>query len=195
MGMYALATWALAWGLAAGWGGGVFRVFFLFGAILNVMFLALGAAYLVAGSRTGATLLVMFSAFGAGASAVTLTADFVGPLGEGVPSGSDVFAALSDGLATPRLWALVGNSVGTLLLLGLAIYSIRRSTNPAVVRGNWLIVAGAVAPALGGSLTGLGEGGGLAVSLLVGAVLLWAGYRTASRGRFTPQQAAAPPAR
>jgi len=183
MGMYALATWALAWGLVAGWGGAVFRVFYLFGAILNVMYLALGAVFLVGGRRAGAVLLVVFSAFGAGASAVTLTASFVAPLpGNAVPAGSEVFAELSQGLATPRLWALVGNSVGTLLLVGFAVYTITRtiSINRRVAVGNGLIVVGAVAPALGGSLTGLGDGGFLALSLLIGAAMLWAGYRTAS---------------
>ena len=181
--MYALATWALAWGLVAGWGGAVFRVFYLFGAILNVMYLALGAVFLVGGRRAGAVLLVVFSAFGAGASAVTLTASFVAPLpGNAVPAGSEVFAELSEGLATPRLWALVGNSVGTLLLVGFAVYTITRtiSVNRRVAVGNGLIVVGAVAPALGGSLTGLGDGGFLALSLLIGAAMLWAGYRTAS---------------
>ncbi len=183
MGMYALATWALAWGLIAGWGGAVFRVFYLFGAILNVMYLALGAVFLVGGRRAGAVLLVVFSAFGAGASAVTLTASFVAALPvTGVPAGSEVFAEMSEGLATPRLWALVGNVVGTALLVGFAIYTVvrTRKANRRIAAGNGLIIGGAVAPALGGSLTGLGEGGFLALTLLIGAGMLWAGYRTAS---------------
>lgn len=182
MGMYALATWALAWGLASGWEGAVYRVFFLFGAILNVMFLGLGAVFLVGGRRLGAALLVAFSAFAAGASAVTLTAEFVGPLPVGgVPAGSELFAGLSEGIATPRLWAVVGNSVGTALLVGFALYTLLATvrSNRKVAGANALIIAGALAPAAGGSLTGLGEGGGLAVSLLAGASLLWAGYARA----------------
>jgi hypothetical protein len=186
MGMYALATWALAWGLAGGWSGATFRVFFLFGAILNVMFLALGAVYLVAGPRTGAVLLIAFSAFGAGASAVTLTAPFASDLPRGgVPAGSEVFAGLGEGLASPRLWAVVGNSVGTALLVGFALATVARTgrRNRDMAVGNALIVGGAVAPALGGSMTGLGRGGTLTVSLLVGAALLWAGYAIAGGAR------------
>ena len=193
MGMYALATWALAWGLGAGWSGGVFRVFYLFGAILNVVFLGLGAAFLVAGRRAGAVLLIAFSAFGAGASAVALTAPFVADLPEsGVPAGSELFAPLSEGLATPRLWAVVGNSLGTALLVGFALVTLLRvfGTNRRLALGNSLIVAGAVAPALGGTLTGLGDGGSLAMSLLVGAALLWAGYVTAGGSRATASAAA-----
>lgn len=188
MSMYALATWALAWGLIAGWGDGVFRVFYLFGAILNVVFLALGSAFLVLGRRVGAALLVAFSALGAGAAAATLGASFVpgARLDEvGLPAGSEVFAPLSEGLASPRLWAVIANSLGTLLLVALAAYSVARfwRSNRGLAVGNLLIIGGTLAPALGGSLTGLGEAGGLSVSLLIGAALLWSGYRRAVQSR------------
>lgn len=181
--MYSLATWALWWGLTYGWSDVSFRVFYLFGAILNVPFLALGAIFLVIGGRWGMALLVFFAAFGAGAGAVTLGADFVAALPvEALPAGSDVFAGLGDGIATPRLWALVANVLGTALLVGLAAATIARfrRTNRRLVMGNGVIVLGTVAPAIGGSFTGLGEGGGLAATLLVGAGLLWFGFRVAS---------------
>ncbi len=184
--MYAAATWALFWGLAFGWADVTFRVFYWLGAILNVVFLALGAAYLVLGPRVGGVLLVLFSAFGAGSGAVTFGANLVGSLPEGgVPAGSDLFVGPDAGITSPRLWAIVGNSVGSLLLLGLALYTVIRfwRANRRLVAGNALIIAGTLSPVLGGSLTAFGEGGGLAVSLLGGAALLWAGYRTASRAR------------
>ncbi len=184
--MYAAATWALFWGLAFGWGEVTFRVFYWFGAILNVVFLALGAAYLVLGQRVGGLLLVLFSAFGAGSGAVTFGTAFVAALpGGGVPAGSDLFPAPAEGIASPRLWAVVGNSVGTLLLIGLALYTVLRfwRRNRPLVAGNLLIIAGTLSPVLGGALTAFGEGGGLAVSLLGGAALLWAGYRVSSGAR------------
>src|SRR2546427_6860935 len=49
--MFALASAALAAGAAGGWNGPVFRLFFFFGAIANVPFLALGTIYLLAGPR------------------------------------------------------------------------------------------------------------------------------------------------
>ena len=184
--MYSLATWALFWGLTSGWSDTSFRVFYLFGAILNVPFLALGAAFLVVGGRWGLALLVFFAAFGAGASAATLGADFVASLPvEGLPAGSEVFAGPGDGIASPRVWALVANVLGTTLLVGFAATTIARfrRTNRRLVLGNSLIVAGTLAPAIGGSLTGLGEGGGLALTLLVGASLLWWGFSVASASR------------
>ena len=186
MAMYSIATWALVVGTAGEWTELTFRAFYLFGAILNVLFLALGSAFLVAGNRVGTVLLVVFAAFGAGAAAVTLGAEFLAPLpASGVPAGSDVFAAPSEGITSPRLWALVANTIGTALLVGIAIYSIVRFrvSNRRLVRGNLIIVVGTLAPAVGGSLTALGEGGALALSLLAGAGLLWWGFLVASGGR------------
>ncbi len=183
--MYAGSTWALFWGLQFGWADITFRIFYWFGAITNVLFLALGAAYLVWGPRVGGVLLVVFSAFGAGSGASTFGARFVAALPDsGVPAGADLFAD-PENLASPRLWAIVGNVVGTVLLVGLALYSIVRfwRTNRPIVTGNALIVAGTLAPVAGGTSTGLGEGSALALSLLVGAALLWAGFRVASKAR------------
>jgi hypothetical protein len=117
----------------------------------------LGTVFLVGARRLGATLLLIFSAFGAGASAVTLTASFVNPLpAGGVPAGSDVFASLSAGRRRehgPSLATSWGRCFSS------ALPAATRSAG--VNRRLGLIVGGAVAPALGGSLTGLGEGGSL----------------------------------
>ena len=93
MGMYALATWALAFGLTVGWRSGLFRVFYAFGAILNVPFLAVGSAYLVLGEKVARRLLEAVSILAVFAVIVTFTAPFVAELlAEGVPAGFGVFA-------------------------------------------------------------------------------------------------------
>src|SRR2546421_1084257 len=51
--LFALASAALAAGAGTGWNGPLFRLFYLFGAIANVPFLALGTIYLLPGPRTG----------------------------------------------------------------------------------------------------------------------------------------------
>src|SRR3954470_19682505 len=51
--MFAVASPARWVGVSTGWTEPTFRVFFLFGAILNVPFLALGTVYLLAGTRVG----------------------------------------------------------------------------------------------------------------------------------------------
>ena len=120
----------------------------------------------------------------------TFFAPFSGELPtEGIPDGSEVFEftfmieALT--LPGPRLFAAISGSVGTVIVVALAVVTIVRvrRTNPSLARGNVLIVLGMLVPAFGGSLTAFGESGGLAVSLAVGISLLWLGYRTASASR------------
>ncbi|HEX9855284.1 MAG TPA: hypothetical protein VGC47_08225 [Acidimicrobiia bacterium] len=189
--LYALASSALAFGLAFGWSDTSFRVFYVFGAVANIPVLALGSMYLVVGPKAGRRMLLVLIWFLGAAVWVVLAAVPVTPVAEvGVPEGSEVFDSplteISGGamLPSPRIFAAVAGGVGTLLIVGLAIAStVRARAMRSVVVGNLLIVAGTVVPAVGGSLTALGEGGGFAASLLGGAVLLWAGFRVASTRR------------
>src|SRR5882757_6126256 len=67
--LFALASAALATGASTGWDRGVFRVFYLLGAVLNVPWLALGTVYLLAGTTAGRraeTALILFSGFAVG---------------------------------------------------------------------------------------------------------------------------------
>src|SRR4051794_7450435 len=108
--LFALASAALAAGAGLGWNGGWFRLFYLFGAIVNVPFLALGTVYLLGGERRGdrwAAVVALFAAFAAG---VITVAPFTGPVPTDVlPQGSDVFGPL------PRVLAAVASSVGALV--------------------------------------------------------------------------------
>src|SRR5947208_7788001 len=105
--MFTLGSAALWYGAAAGWGGPAFRVFYLFGAILNVPFLALGTVYLLGGVRRGdawAAAIALSGAFAAGVISVA-------PLRAAVPTdrlpqGSEVFGPL------PRVLAGVASGAG-----------------------------------------------------------------------------------
>jgi hypothetical protein len=79
------------------------------------------------------------------------------------------------------------------VIVGLAGYSAFRfwNTNRMLAAGNLLIVLGTLAPAFGGSLTALGEAAGFAIALLIGAALLWAGYRVATGSRLPADLAVA----
>lgn len=188
-GAYALATWALVVGLAFGWSSFSFRSFYFFGAIANIPLLAAGSVAL-ANERAGraalrvTTLWIVFGFF------ATFLAPFLGALpATGIPEGSDVFGftfsidALT--LPGPRMFAAVSGALGTVVVVGLSVTTaIRvRRQNPQLARGNLLIVAGVLVPAIGGSLTAFGESAALSVSLAVGIVLLWRGYRLASGAR------------
>ena len=176
--MYGLATWALAVGVVAGWSDPVFRVFYLFGAILNVPFLALGSIYLAAPGM-GRRLLDFFVVLGLLAAFIVVTAPTVAAIpADGLPAGSEVFAPFTEvGPTGPRFWALIANVLGTLVLVSLGVVSIIRLRNRTAMLANALVIAGVLAPVYGGTLFALGEAGTFAASLLLGAVLLWSGFR------------------
>jgi hypothetical protein len=190
MAAFALATWALAAGLSLGWSEPLFRIFYLLGAIANIPLLATGSVALVAGEPTGRRMARGVAVFvGLGALA-TLLAPLQGPVDlVGIPEGSELFAFTFEigGITAPgpRVFAVIAGSLGTLVIVFFAAMSAVRSwsSNRRLAGGNLLIVLGALAPAAGGSLTAVGEGGGLALSLLLGAALLYSGYRMAVSAR------------
>lgn len=180
MTMFAVATLTFYLGLAVGWSGPLYRVFYLFGAILNIPFLALGSMFLVVGRRSGHAMAIALGALTAISTTLTTTVDFANPLPpSGVPH--DVFAT---GFG-PRLFAIIGGATGSTILVILALVSALRfwKKNRSIVWGNLLIVGGTLAAASGGTGLALGESSAFAVSLLVAVTLIWSGYRVASGKR------------
>ena len=193
MALFAVASLALWWAEGRGWSNGSFRVFFAFGAIVNVPWLALGNVYLLAGPRVGHTTLrglLVFSGFAVG---VVFTAPLHGTLDPGtLPKGSEHFDPL------PRILAAVGSSVPALVIFGGALWSawrVVRGNNPALTTaavrqvrssrrlalGNVFIAVGAAVLSASGSFAGrLGEDTSFAVTLLTGIVVLFAGFLVAS---------------
>lgn len=181
-GAYAVATWALAFGLGFGWTSVSFRMFYYLGAIANITLLAVGSVALWRESaanriRPIVSLWLVFGFF------ATFLAPFVSPLpAEGIPEGSEVFDFTfmieSLTLPGPRLFAAISGGVATIVIIGFAVVSAVRSwrTNRRLAYGNLLIVGGVLVPAFGGSLTALGESSALAISLAIGISLLWLGY-------------------
>jgi len=185
---YAIAMWALAYGLAFGWTSVSFRIFYYLGAIANITLLAVGSVALwrEKAARRLLPVAYLWLVFGFFA---TFLAPFVEPLpSEGVPEGSEVFeftfALDALMLPGPRLFAAISGAVASIMIIGFAVVSAVRSwrSNRQLAYGNLFIVAGVLVPAFGGSLTALGESSALAVSLAIGVTLLWWGYRLASRG-------------
>ncbi len=183
MAMFALATWALFVGVTISWTGGTYRTFFLFGAVLNIPFLALGSMFLVVGKRSGHTMTLALAALTAISTTLTLTVPFQRSLpGGGIPH--DMFAT---GFS-PRLFAIIGGATGATILIVLAAVSLVRfwKKNRSLVWGNALILAGTGAASWGGTGLALGEATGFALSLLAAVSLIWAGYKVASGGRAKP---------
>lgn len=179
MTMFAIATWCLFVGVTFGWTGGVYRLFFLFGAVLNIPFLALGSMFLVVGRRSGHTMAVALGGLTAISTTLVLTVAFQQELpDDGIPH--DMFAT---GFG-PRLFAIIGGAAGATILMILSVVSLVRfwKRDRRIVWGNGLILAGTMSAAAGGTALALGGASLFAVSLLIAVTLIWSGYRvTAGR--------------
>lgn len=174
--MFSLASAALATGAALGWGPVTFRLFYLFGAIANVPFLALGTVYLLGRRRTAdlcAVAVVMVFAFAAGVVAV---APFTAPLPRGeLARGSEVFGPL------PRVLAATASGIGALVVIAGAVWSAARVRTARLVLANSLIAIGTVVTGASGLLNSvLDEMTGFAVTLVAGISLIFAGFLMAT---------------
>jgi len=180
--LFAAASAALLGGVAFGWNATWFRIFYLFGAIVDVPFLALGTVYLLNGRRAGdrwARVVVTASAFAAG---VVISAPLTRPVPSGrLPQGSEVFGLL------PRVLAAAASGVGAMVVLVGAAWSLWRywRRGPRRMAGaNLLIAAGTLVLGASGLLNSLlGAMEAFAVTLVVGVFLLFAGFLVAGSSR------------
>ena len=199
MALFAVAAMSLWWAEARGWSTVSFRLFFLFGAVINVPWLGLGTVFLLAGPRAGRITtqwLLVVSGF---ASGVILTAPIHGTIDpHSLPKGSDHFDAL------PRILAAVGSAVPAAIIFGGAIWSawrIWRGATPGLTAaatrqvrsarqlaiGNVFIALGAATLSASGTFSGrLGADRAFAVTLFVGIVILFAGFLVASNATTSP---------
>jgi hypothetical protein len=178
--LFAAGSAALWAGASLGWGEVSFRLFYLFGAVIDVPFLALGTVLLLAPARTGRIATWGVALFAAFSTGVVLTAPIRAMIDATVlPQGSDVFGAL------PRVLAAVGSAAGALVVAGGAVWSavqVRRRQGPArLAAGNLLIFAGTVVLGAGGLLNSVVDAmNAFSVSLVAGVALLFAGFLLAT---------------
>lgn len=159
---FALGSGALAWGAAAGWDDRAFRVYYLFGGLLTAALLGAGSL-LRSGKAWVAPVALVYTGLAVG---VALAMVITEPIeGDSIPVAQthlELFPA--------RVLAILGNSLGTLAAVVVALLGIRRRP-----LGNALILAGVAVAALGSALAGLGEAGS-ALFATAAAVLLYAGF-------------------
>jgi hypothetical protein len=159
---YAVAAGALAWGAAAGWSDAAFRVYYLGGALLTAALLGVGSLLLV-GRRWITPVALIYAGLAIGvAVAVPLQ---TGLSGTEIPKAQDALD-----LWPARVLAILGNSLGTLAVVVVAVMTFRART-----RGNAFILAGIAVAAIGSGFAGLGVGA-LAPTIALAAILLYAGF-------------------
>jgi hypothetical protein len=198
LGLFALGSASLWWAESNGWSLGAFRVFYLAGAVLNVPWLALGTVYLLAGPQVGHRVrgwLVFLSGLTVGVVGFAPTRAAVH--GAELPTGKLVFGV------APRVLAAVGSGVAALVIIAGAVWSAWRVwrgrvpslgatrvvTHPGrLVAGNLLIALGTLVLSGSGTLAGrLGKDRAFAITLLVGIVILFAGFLVTSAPARRPR--------
>lgn len=194
--LFAAASAALWVGSAVGWSGPTFRMFYLFGAVLNVPFLALGTVYLLTSRRTADTTAVVVSLLAAFASGVVVAAPFTATIDpDTLPQGSEVFGV------GPRVAAAVFSGVSAMVIFAGAAWSayrFARQRNVTVAAGkisprrmaaaNVLIALGTLVLSAGGVLNSVvDEMDAFALSLVVGISIIFAGFLlTSTRSSSAP---------
>ncbi len=131
LGSFAVGSGALAWGAAADWSNPAFRVYYLFGGLLAAALLGAGSLLRIGVRRVGPVTLVYVGLAIGIAVAVPLTAPVTGSSIPEAQAHLELFPA--------RVLAIVGNSVGTIAAVSVALLGLRRRP-----LGNSLILAGLV---------------------------------------------------
>jgi len=180
--MYTVATIALVSGLINGWNYINFGIFYFFGGITNVPAFGIGSAYLIFDDNKVNVISGLYVLFVLGAMFSIFTSgipDFSNI--QGIPEGSQLYE-----ISGPRMWAILGNSFGSISLVGIAAYSVYkfRRVDEDLVTTNVLIVVGSFSPALSGVLLALGDSASKTLSLLVGVFLIYLGYRVSQRPKI-----------
>jgi hypothetical protein len=156
---YAAASAATAWGSAHGWDSRSFRVYYLAGGLLTAPLLGVGSL-LFTRRRWAAPLGFAWAGLSAG---LVLAMPVHGSFDTRIPAAQDHIDWL------PRVFAIAGNSLGTVAVVVVAMSTFRR--RPV---GNAFILGGVAVAAAGSALSGLGISAASGFALLA-VILLYLG--------------------
>jgi len=205
--MFALGSAALWLGASIGWSEWPFKAFYLFGAILNVPYLALGTVELLAGPKHGRRWTAIVSLLAAFCVGIVMATPLVGPIvADVLPQGKEVFGP------GPRIAAAVGSGVAALVIIGGALWSAWRlwrlqrsgvntslhsTAAPSPRRlalANVFIAIGTLILSAGGILNSVvNEMDGFAISLVAGISVIFVGFLlTESKQRLKLQSVPEP---
>jgi hypothetical protein len=178
--MYALASLAVAGGVSGGWDPTLYRIYWLFGACLNVPYLALGSVALLGKRAVTAVMLLLVAAatvIGVGVIA-TGSVHIAASAPKQIPRGS---AAWGKGTTSATLPTYMSIPAYVIVVLIAVASSRGGKLPPHRVRGNWLIAIGATLVAAGAPFARYGRGAAFSVFLAVGVIVMFLGFRLTSR--------------
>lgn len=180
MTFYGIGGFSEAYYGAFGWNPVIFRMWYLFGAILVAAWLGQGTVYLLAKRKWANGAMAILLALSIFAAFRVFSAELDPSLmTTSVHTGSELSG---HAIITPGVRTLtpIFNLYGTVTLVGGAAYSAyifwRKRVLLHRVLGNLMIAAGALAPAFGGAFSRFGIPGALYIGELFGAVLMFAGF-------------------
>jgi hypothetical protein len=180
MTFYGIGGFCEAYFGALGWNPLIFRMWYLFGAILVAAWLGQGTVYLLA-KRRWANVTMVILGLGSLYATIRIFGAEIDPslLTTSVHTGSELSG---HAIVTPGIRTLTPlfNIYGVVTLVGGAVYSAwifyRKRVLLHRTIGNILIAVGALAPAFGGSFSRFGVPGALYMGELIGAILMFAGF-------------------
>jgi hypothetical protein len=184
MTFYGIGGFCEAYFGALGWNPLIFRMWYLFGAILVAAWLGQGTVYLLA-KRRWANITMVILGLGSLYATIRIFGAEIDPslLTTSVHTGSELSG---HAIVTPGIRTLTPlfNIYGVVTLVGGAVYSAwifyRKRVLLHRTIGNILIAVGALAPAFGGSFSRFGVSGALYMGELIGAILMFAGFLRAT---------------
>jgi hypothetical protein len=201
--MFAVASFVVMYGTTQGWDPTLYRLFYLFGAMLNVPWLALGSVALL--NKRELTLpalaiVVVITVFGflkvvsghpceavTGPNKTCVSAVSQSPEAQifgrkDIPSGSDVWRK-DPSVRSLAIWY---STIAYILVLLIALYSSRprKGVSPPSerVRANLLIAIGVTIVAIGSTaLVKYGRGAAFSITLAIGVSVMFVGFLLAGR--------------
>lgn len=177
---YAIGSFCEAFYGYWGWNPLVFRLWYLFGAILVAAWLGQGTVYLLVREKWARGLMILLIIGSLYGFIRVFTAELDPTL---MTSSSGMGMEMSGhAIVTPgvRILTPFFNIYGTITLVGGAAYSAwlfwRKRVLLHRTLGNILIAVGAMAPAFGGAFSRFGLPGALYIGELLGAIVMFVGF-------------------
>ena len=176
-----------------GWNEGLVRLYYICGAVLAVALLGLGELMLLAPRWRTLVLAVA-----AGLSVLTVVAIFLQPINPADLTGSAPWKAVGVSGSLPLILAALSNTVGTLLLVGGALYSAwafwRKHIQFHRMIGCVLLAVGTLVVASGGTLARVFDAHAwLYPPMAIGVAIMFVGYLETARAPLVSNQASRVP--
>ncbi|MEP7060601.1 MAG: hypothetical protein ABI828_07700 [Actinomycetota bacterium] len=186
--MYAIASIAVAVGAQGTWSRGVYSVFWILGAVLNVPFLAAGELQLLVRGKTFHLVLDLVLIFIVAYAVATVRGAAIDPaaLARALPSGKDVFGG---GSAAHRLPQYVSYPSYFILVFG-ALWSAWKMRGRPELKDRftgtlWIALGATVIAGFGSAFAATGQLAWFSISLAAGIAIMFLGFLRASRQRVS----------